>query len=139
VFVGKDGLGEWTWKLEEVDLAIDRAVAQRGFRVIPVLLPGVTEPFDPNGLPHFLRSRTWVDFRRGGNDKRALQDLINAVHGVPCGPEAAVLQDDSVAPAVAASPLANLLDWPWALTGAGALWAVAVGGLLSARHPPDAA
>jgi O-antigen ligase len=36
-------------------------------------------------------------------------------------------------PAVAAFPLANLLDWPWALTGTGALWALAVGGLLAAR------
>jgi O-antigen ligase len=35
-----------------------------------------------------------------------------------------------LAAAVAAFPLANLLDWPWALTGAGALWALAAGGLL---------
>jgi hypothetical protein len=42
-----------------------------------------------------------------------------------------------LAPAVAAFPLANLLDWPWALTGTGALWAVAVGGLLAARHEPE--
>ena len=39
-----------------------------------------------------------------------------------------------LAPAVAAFPLANLLDWPWALAGAGALWAVAAGGLLSAAQ-----
>jgi O-antigen ligase len=38
-----------------------------------------------------------------------------------------------LAPAVAAFPLANLLDWPWALTGVGVLWAVALGGLLSAQ------
>ena len=44
-----------------------------------------------------------------------------------------------LAPAVAAFPLANLLDWPWALAGTGALWAVALGGLLAWReHPPDA-
>jgi O-antigen ligase len=41
-----------------------------------------------------------------------------------------------LAPAVAAFPLANLLDWPWALTGVGALWALAVGGLLAS--PPAA-
>ena len=34
--------------------------------------------------------------------------------------------------AVVAFPLANLLDWPWALTGAGALWAIATGGLIGA-------
>jgi hypothetical protein len=39
-----------------------------------------------------------------------------------------------LAPAVAAFPLANLLDWPWALTGAGALWALAVGGLLAGHR-----
>lgn len=39
-----------------------------------------------------------------------------------------------LAPAVVAFPLANLLDWPWALTGTGALWAVAAGGLLGAMH-----
>jgi O-antigen ligase len=38
-----------------------------------------------------------------------------------------------LAPAVAAFPLANLLDWPWALLGAGAVWAVATGGLLAQR------
>ena len=42
-----------------------------------------------------------------------------------------------LAPAVAAFPLANLLDWPWALTGAGALWAVAAGGLLAGAAAPN--
>ena len=37
------------------------------------------------------------------------------------------------APAVAAFPLANLLDWPWALTGVGVVWALALGGLLAWR------
>ena len=41
-----------------------------------------------------------------------------------------------LAPAVAAFPLANLLDWPWALAGAGVLWAVALGGLLAWREQP---
>ena len=36
-----------------------------------------------------------------------------------------------LAPAAAAFPLANLLDWPWHLLGAGVLWAVAAGGLLA--------
>ena len=38
-----------------------------------------------------------------------------------------------LAPAVAAFPLANLLDWPWALTGVGVVWALALGGLLAWR------
>jgi hypothetical protein len=41
-----------------------------------------------------------------------------------------------LAPAVAAFPLSNLLDWPWHLTGTGVLWAIAVGGLLGARLDP---
>jgi len=96
VFVGADDLG--AWESQEVAVAIDRAARQRGFRVFPVLLPGVQEPFDPNRLPHFLRTRTWVDFRRGRDDGRALQDLINAVKGVPFGPNIPVVHSDHVAP-----------------------------------------
>jgi hypothetical protein len=33
-------------------------------------------------------------------------------------------------PAVAAFPLATLLDWPWQLAGVGVLWAIAAGGVL---------
>jgi WD40 repeat protein/energy-coupling factor transporter ATP-binding protein EcfA2 len=64
------------------------------------LLPGVEEPFDANRLPHFLRARTWVDFRRGHDDARALQDLANAVRGVPFGPPASAsgAHVDDVAP-----------------------------------------
>jgi WD40 repeat protein/energy-coupling factor transporter ATP-binding protein EcfA2 len=96
VFVGPHDLG--AWELQEVAVAIDRAATQRGFRVFPVLLPGVEEPFDPNRLPHFLRARTWVDFRRGREDGRALQDLINAVKGVPFGPDVPAGESDGVAP-----------------------------------------
>jgi hypothetical protein len=60
VFVGPHDLG--AWELQEVAIAIHRAATERGFRVFPVLLPGVDEPFDPNRLPHFLRTRMWVDF-----------------------------------------------------------------------------
>jgi O-antigen ligase len=38
-------------------------------------------------------------------------------------------------PIVAAYPLANLLDWPWHLLGAGMLWAVATGGIIRANDP----
>ncbi len=96
VFVGPQELGGW--ELEEVALALDRAATHRGFRVFPVLLPGVEEPFDPNRLPHFLRTRTWVDFRRARDDQRALQDLINAVKGVAFGPDVRVEGNDQVAP-----------------------------------------
>ncbi|MDX6666962.1 MAG: hypothetical protein QOK04_342, partial [Solirubrobacteraceae bacterium] len=96
VFVGPHDLG--AWELQELAVAIDRAARQQAFRVFPVLLPGVEEPFDPNRLPHFLRARTWVDFRRGRDDGRGLQDLINAIKGVPFGPDVPVVHDDDVAP-----------------------------------------
>jgi WD40 repeat protein/energy-coupling factor transporter ATP-binding protein EcfA2 len=96
VFVGEHDLG--AWELQEVAVAIDRAATQQGFRVFPVLLPGVEEPFDPNRLPHFMRARTWVDFRRGREDGRALQDLINAIKGVPFGPDMPVVSKDDVVP-----------------------------------------
>jgi hypothetical protein len=38
-------------------------------------------------------------------------------------------------PAVAAFPLANLVDWPWHLAGCGAVWALALGGLMAAAPP----
>ncbi len=96
VFIGPDDLGDW--EEQEVALAVDRAAKERGFRVFPVLLPGVREPFDPNRLPHFLRARTWVDFRRGYEDKRALQDLVHAIKGIPFGPETVTLRTDDVCP-----------------------------------------
>ena len=33
--------------------------------------------------------------------------------------------------------LSNLVDWPWHLAGLGALWAVALGGILDTRQPTD--
>jgi hypothetical protein len=96
VFVGPYDLG--AWELQELAVVLDRAARQRSFRLFPVLLPGVGEPFDPNRLPHFLRARTWVDFRRGCDDERALQDLINAVKGVPFGPDVPVTFDDGAVP-----------------------------------------
>jgi CHASE3 domain sensor protein len=96
VFVGADDFGPW--ELEELAVALDRSARQRDFRVFAVLLPSVGEPFDPNGLPHFLRTRMWVDFRRGGNDERALQDLISAIKGVPFGPSVPIALKDDAAP-----------------------------------------
>src|SRR3954469_1322939 len=53
VIIGPGGLGPWHH--EEMRLAIDRRVGdrRRGFRVIPVLLPGVERP-ERSQLPGFL-------------------------------------------------------------------------------------
>lgn len=84
VFVGSDALG--AWEREEMFLALDRAAKKPHYRVFAVLLPGAPDPFDPNVLPHFLRTRTWVDLRSGPASTRAFRDLVNAVRGLPFGP-----------------------------------------------------
>ena len=60
-------------------MALNRAAKERDFRLFPVLLPGLSEPFDPSALPPFLATRTWVDFREGWDEARRFQGLVNAV------------------------------------------------------------
>jgi hypothetical protein len=78
VFIGKDDLGNW--ESEELDVAQNRAANDRDFRIIPVLLPSLPDPFDPSPLPPFLLSRTWVDFRPGLDDARAFNRLLCAIN-----------------------------------------------------------
>ncbi len=85
VFVGPSDLGAWAQ--QEVAFALDRGAKEADFRVFLVLLPGVPDQFDPTTLPAFLGLRTWVDFRRGADDERALQGVINAIRGIPLGPD----------------------------------------------------
>lgn len=59
VLIGSSGLGPW--QNEEVEGLLQRAV-QSQMPVIPVLLPGAPAQVI---MPAFLRSRTWVDLRRG--------------------------------------------------------------------------
>jgi WD40 repeat protein len=81
VFIGPHDAGDW--EREEVGLALDRAAKNRGFRVFLVLLPGVTEPFDPTALSPFLSTRTWVDLRQGVEGSSSFQAFVNAIKGVP--------------------------------------------------------
>jgi hypothetical protein len=81
VFVGEADLGDWTQ--QELDIAFDRAAKDPRFRVFPVLLPGIPEPFDATRLPRFLSTRNWVDLRGGVRDTRGIQQLINAIKGIP--------------------------------------------------------
>jgi hypothetical protein len=83
IFVGQNGLGDWA--REELLVAQDRAARDRSFRVIPILLPGVPDPFDYSELPPFLTQRTWVDFRHGLDQPRPFRALINAIQGLPPG------------------------------------------------------
>jgi len=79
VFVGPHNLGNW--EAEEMELAYTRSADDSRFRVIPVLLPGVSDPFDPTTLPPFLRTRTWVDFRKGIEDEDAFHLLMCGIKG----------------------------------------------------------
>ena len=85
VFVGERGYGNW--QLEELEYALAGGPRTR---VFAVLLPGTPKPFDPQSLPAFLSTRTWVDMSAGVDSARALQTLMNAVRGVPNGAPVAV-------------------------------------------------
>jgi Novel STAND NTPase 1/TIR domain len=96
VFVGKDGLGDWA--REELLVAQDRAAKERTFRTIPILLPGVPDPFDYGKLPPFLGQRTWIDFRRGLEQPRPLHALVNAVKGLPPGSDVELIEEAQYCP-----------------------------------------
>jgi WD40 repeat protein len=96
VFVGPHGVG--SWEDLEYKLAVDRMAKDRAFRVFLVLLPGLPEPFDTSQLPPFLSTRTWVDMRKGVEDARSFQSLVNAIKGLPLGPERPIEPRDDVCP-----------------------------------------
>ena len=96
VFVGPKGVGDWS--REEVLVAQHRAAKEASYRLIPILLPGVEDPFDYSKLPPCLTQRTWIDFRVGLDDERTLGALINAIRGKPPGPDGAHEQTDDTCP-----------------------------------------
>jgi Sulfatase-modifying factor enzyme 1/TIR domain len=96
VFIGRQALG--SWETEEFAVALDRAAKDPGYRVVPVLLPNLPDPFDPTTLPPFLATRTWVDLRSGVEHPRALQSLVNAIKGVPVGSDVPIEPRDDVSP-----------------------------------------
>jgi hypothetical protein len=96
VFIGEHGLGDWV--REELGVALDRSAKDRSFRLFLVLLSGLREPFDSTSLPAFLTTRTWVDLRKGFEDARSFQGLINAIKGIPLGPEAPLKARDDICP-----------------------------------------
>ncbi len=82
----------------------------------------------PTRYAHDLPLETWVELGAGG---------LLAVCAWYLAVGAGIVRRRRVdaawilIPAVAAFPLANLLDWPWQLTGSGVLWAIAAGGLIA--------
>jgi uncharacterized protein YjbI with pentapeptide repeats len=85
VFVGPSGTGPW--QNEEMRAAIGRRVSdpERGFRVIPVLLPDAKRG-ERSKLPYFLVRATWVEFRRSLDDEPAFHRLVSGIRGEEPGP-----------------------------------------------------
>jgi len=83
VCVGHSGVGPW--ENAEMMLALDRALKDSDYRVIPILLPSA--PADNHiELPPFLNLYSWVDFRVGLNDPEATRRLIAGIKGNIPGP-----------------------------------------------------
>lgn len=77
IAIGPAGIGPW--QNEEMRSALDTRVHKRGYRVIPLLLPGADLQKHP--LPRFLSRLAWVDFRRGVDDADALGRLLAGIRG----------------------------------------------------------
>ncbi|MFZ4629884.1 MAG: SUMF1/EgtB/PvdO family nonheme iron enzyme, partial [Blastocatellia bacterium] len=85
VFIGLHNMGNW--ETEEVSAALIKAADSKEYRLIPVILPGIEDPFSDNRLSLFLKTRTWVDCRPGLEDQWVLHTLISAIKGDPSGPK----------------------------------------------------
>ena len=82
VFVGPRGIGPW--EHEEMRAAIEQRVADRSFRVIPILLPGAKRG-KRGRLPAFLSRATWVEFQESIEDAEAFRRLVAGIKGEPPG------------------------------------------------------
>lgn len=74
VVLGPSGMGDWQHR--EYRLAIDRQAKERGFSVIPLLLPGTEDP-----SPGFLTQNTWIDFRKPAVFQDEIAALVRALRG----------------------------------------------------------
>ena len=75
IFIGPSGLGRW--EDQETGLLIKKSIEQ-GKRVIPVLLPGVSNNID---MPGFLELKHSVSFEKGIDDPRAFDSLVFGITG----------------------------------------------------------
>jgi hypothetical protein len=71
---GSSGLGPW--QHQEMRAALERRIKERGYRVIPVLLPACRPP---ENMPAFLRNLKWVDFRQGLGNPGEFNYLVKAI------------------------------------------------------------
>ncbi len=69
------------WFREEIERALNRQTKDKGFRVIPVILPDSNREL----IDSFLELRTWVDFSSGLQDVDAFYRLVCGVRGLRPG------------------------------------------------------
>jgi WD40 repeat protein/transcriptional regulator with XRE-family HTH domain/energy-coupling factor transporter ATP-binding protein EcfA2 len=84
VLVGAHGIEDW--ESGALGQALRRAERDRTFRLFPVLLPGLSDPFDPTRLPLVIWTAPWVDLRSGLDDSLALRRLTSAIRGTLAEP-----------------------------------------------------
>jgi WD40 repeat protein/transcriptional regulator with XRE-family HTH domain len=96
VCIGPHGLGDWESGL--LGVVLRRGQQPRDVRLIPVLLPGVAEPFDATSLPHPLDTQPWVDMREGFARPYALEHLVSAIRGVRPDPQLPPGLGDAICP-----------------------------------------
>lgn len=80
VFLGPSGIGPW--RNEEMRAALQSRVNKKGFRVIPVLLPGAHTPASLR-LPRFLSRLRWIDFNdvQGLKSEEPFRRLVAGIRG----------------------------------------------------------
>ncbi len=93
VLIGPHGISDWA--RQELKVAVDRAAKAPGYRVVPVLLPGVAVPFEPTvELPPFLRLRSWLDLRDGVDRADVVDRLVESIKGIAPGAPATAVSAD---------------------------------------------
>jgi hypothetical protein len=58
---------------------------EKGYPVIPILLPGA-DPTKRDRLPSFLAQQTWVDLRKGLDNKEELGRFLEQIHPQKASP-----------------------------------------------------
>lgn len=79
-FVGPSGVDPLKrWSGEELDFALEHQKRNPGFLILSVILPGAPDPATTNAVPPFFRSRPWIDFRGGLDDREAFRRLVETL------------------------------------------------------------
>lgn len=119
VLIGADGLGPW--QAPEKEVALNRALQDPSFPVIPALLPNA--PSNP-ALDAFLQLYTWVDGRQGFTDE-VLDRLYWGITGEH--PELLGELPEAQPASESETQTAKRRQWPWNLDNR-----IAAGGLVIA-------